>query len=215
MNKMSPTYEATSRELTKELKNKYIRQIMNSENLFVYNKTSFELDEASLITLNGKLYLNCGLLSEAKRSTVLRLDRNAQINVTGGEFRVCYDGDIVVFSSAVLMVGDSKVGSGCKIRCGKSITIGNGCVIADNVTILDSDFHILVRNGENMPRHGTGIVIEDNVWIGEGVTIMKNVHIGEGAVIEPGALVTKDVPAHSLVGGSPARLKSENIEWKI
>ena len=49
------------------------------------------------------------------------------------------------------------------------------------------------------------VVIEDDVWIGFRVLVLKGVTIGKGAVVAAGAIVTKDVPAHTLVVGQPAR----------
>lgn len=49
------------------------------------------------------------------------------------------------------------------------------------------------------------IVIGNDVWIGYEATILSGVHIGDGAIIGAKALVTKDVPAYSIVGGIPAR----------
>jgi acetyltransferase-like isoleucine patch superfamily enzyme len=51
-----------------------------------------------------------------------------------------------------------------------------------------------------------GITIEDDVWIGSGTVITDGVHVGQGAVIAAGAVVTSDVPPHTLVGGVPARV---------
>jgi len=51
-----------------------------------------------------------------------------------------------------------------------------------------------------------GIIIEDDVWLGAGAIITDGVRVGKGAVVAAGAVVTKDVPPHTVVGGVPAKL---------
>jgi len=51
--------------------------------------------------------------------------------------------------------------------------------------------------------------LEDDVWVGAGAIITDGVTVGRGAVIAAGAVVTKDVPSHSVVGGIPARVMKE------
>ena len=53
------------------------------------------------------------------------------------------------------------------------------------------------------------------MWIGTRVTVLNGVRVGDGAVIAAGSLVTADVPAGSLVGGVPAKIIKENVDWKI
>jgi acetyltransferase-like isoleucine patch superfamily enzyme len=51
-----------------------------------------------------------------------------------------------------------------------------------------------------------GIYVEDDAWLGSNAVITDGVRIGKGAVVAAGAVVTKDVPPHTVVGGVPARV---------
>jgi acetyltransferase-like isoleucine patch superfamily enzyme len=50
------------------------------------------------------------------------------------------------------------------------------------------------------------VIVGNDVWIGARVIVMGGITIGDGAVIAAGAVVTKDVPAYAIVGGSPAKI---------
>jgi acetyltransferase-like isoleucine patch superfamily enzyme len=54
--------------------------------------------------------------------------------------------------------------------------------------------------------HAERVVIGDDVWVGGNATILPGVTIGDGAVVAAGAVVTRDVPAHSVVAGVPAKV---------
>ena len=82
------------------------------------------------------------------------------------------------------------------------IEFGNNVQVGPHVTIV-TDNHDLTNRYVLKCRK---VVIGDNVWIGAGACIMPGVHIGENAVIAGGAVVTKDVPANSVVGGNPAKI---------
>jgi acetyltransferase-like isoleucine patch superfamily enzyme len=55
-------------------------------------------------------------------------------------------------------------------------------------------------------------VIEDDVWLGAGAVITDGVRVGKGAVVAAGAVVTKDVPPHTVVGGRPCPTSIKNID---
>jgi acetyltransferase-like isoleucine patch superfamily enzyme len=116
-------------------------------------------------------------------------------------------GDYCYFTNAVLL-------------CEVELCIGNYVVIGWNATIADTDFHPIGpaeriadavacsplgkgRPRPEIPRRP--VFIEDDVWIGPNATILKGVRIGAGAFVEPGALVTRDVPAGARVMGNPAQ----------
>lgn len=75
---------------------------------------------------------------------------------------------------------------------------------------MDRDYHKLDSDEETF----RPVKIGDRCWIGCNSIILKGVTLGEGAVVAAGSVVTKDVPPRTLVGGNPARVLRENIEWK-
>ena len=107
---------------------------------------------------------------------------------------------------------------------GKNITVGEGvfinacCHFQDQGGIYLGD-HVLVGshvvfatiNHGMEPEHRSdnipaSIRVEKNVWIGSHATILSGVTIGENAIVAAGAVVTKDVPAGTVVGGVPAKV---------
>lgn len=109
------------------------------------------------------------------------------------------------------------IGEGCNfgafnhITCINRIQIGNRLLTGKWVTITDNshgdtDEATLRVNPIKRPLFSKGpVVIGNDVWIGDKATILSGVTIGDGAVIAANAVVTKDVPAYSVVGGNPAK----------
>ena len=112
--------------------------------------------------------------------------------------------------SGRLRIGNRTViGSSGNIRAGGGvISIGNDCLIAQQVSLIASTH--TVRAGAIYHELGwdeakTGVTIGDNAWIGCGVTVLPGCTIGHGAVIGAGSVVTKDVPAGTVWAGVPAK----------
>lgn len=98
------------------------------------------------------------------------------------------------------------------ITCANKIVLGNNLLTGKWVTISDNNhgntsLEMLLKHPTERPIVSKGpVIVEDDVWIGDKVTILAGVHIGKGAVIAANAVVTKDVPAYSVVAGNPANI---------
>ncbi len=93
-----------------------------------------------------------------------------------------------------------------KIVIGDHLLTGRWVTITDN-SHGDTEHKTLKRNPIMRPMVSKGpVIIGNNVWIGDKATILPGVTIGDGAVIAANAVVTKDVPAYSVVAGIPARI---------
>lgn len=109
-------------------------------------------------------------------------------------------------------MGDVIIGDNCTIGLRNTliapVTIGNNVILAQNVCLSGlnhgyKDIHTPIRD----QKCTTGLItIGDDCWIGANCVITAGVTIGRHAVVAAGSVVTKDVPAFSVVGGNPARL---------
>jgi len=108
---------------------------------------------------------------------------------------------------------------GENIRLGRNVFINQNCTmydlggidIADDVMIgpnvsLITSGHPLDPTQRSACVIAKPIAIERNVWIAAGVIIIGGVRVGENSVVAAGSVVTRDVPANTLVGGNPARV---------
>jgi acetyltransferase-like isoleucine patch superfamily enzyme len=108
---------------------------------------------------------------------------------------------------------NSLVGEYTVIRGQGGVTIGDRVFTSPHTQLLAVN-HVYDDPDRSFTEQGItaeGIVVEDDVWLGAGAIVTDGVHIGKGAVVAAGAVVTKDVPPHTVVGGIPARpIKSIN-----
>ncbi|MBW7869304.1 MAG: acyltransferase [Brumimicrobium sp.] len=128
-------------------------------------------------------------------------------------FRIYSPTRIVVNENARLILGSGFINNYVNINCVEKIEIGYNVAISENVVIRDSDNHKIISEVAN--NITKPIKIGNNVWIGMNSIILKGVTIGDGAVIAAGSVVTKDVPSYTLVGGVPAKIIKENIQWEL
>ncbi|MEC4271825.1 DapH/DapD/GlmU-related protein [Adlercreutzia sp. R25] len=99
---------------------------------------------------------------------------------------------------------DVFINSGCKFQDQGGIYIGDHAYIGHNVVLATLNHDLNPARRADMDP--APIRIGDNVWIGANSTVLPGVTIGDGAVVAAGAVVTRDVPAMTVVGGVPARV---------
>ncbi|MDE5601808.1 MAG: sugar O-acetyltransferase [Clostridia bacterium] len=96
------------------------------------------------------------------------------------------------------------INSGCCFQDQGGIEIGDKVVIGQQVVIATLNHDLSPEKRANMLP--APVKIGNGVWVGAHATILSGVTVGDGAVIAAGAVVTKDVPANTVVGGIPAKI---------
>ena len=106
-------------------------------------------------------------------------------------------------------IGDNVgISQSCFIQVRGYVKIGSYVIMGPGVSIF-SENHNAESTEEYIMNQGAtrkGVIIEDGVWLGAGCTILDGVTVGKHAIVAAGSVVTKDVPAYSIVGGIPAKL---------
>ena len=124
-----------------------------------------------------------------------------------GAYSIIEDFTLVANACGDIILGE-KVLIGCGSKITGPITFGNDILLAQNVVMsgLNHDYEDphrpIVDQGFNVKE----IIVEDGVWMGAGVIVTPGVRIGKNAVVGAGSVVTRDIPAYSVVVGNPARI---------
>lgn len=179
----------------------------------------FDIHPSARIMVGAPLLYGNNPVRGMRMPTCLRMEAGTTLEIHGGPltrygngpYNLRYGAYIEIVNGGKLTIGQGAANVGLTVMCAKEVTIGNGVRIGRNVSIRDwNGPHVIINDHY---RNHAPVHIENHVWLCTGCTIMPGVTVGEGAVVAANATVTKDVPPHSLVGGSPAKVLKENIEW--
>lgn len=147
--------------------------------------------------LKGEKYIKIGKNFAAMRGLVLQ----AWDEYEGERFE-----PQIILGDNIYMGFDCHIGAINSIEIGDNVLMGNKIYITDhfhgNISSEDCQVSPIRRR---LYSKG-GIIISNDVWIGDNVVIMPGVTVGEGAVIGANAVVTKDVPSFAVVAGIPAKV---------
>lgn len=191
-----------------------LRHTNSLYSIAIHSNTVTEISNAAEFDINSRVMFGLSRGSNYVRATKshLKIGADGSITHTGdGLGRIGANSKISI--NGEFSIGDSFITSNAYIACEEYIEIGDGVAIGSRVTLMDSDYHQIVING-NSPEITSPISIQDNVWIGMDVSIKKGVSIGEGSVIASNSVVTSDIPSGVLAAGSPAQVVEENVSWE-
>lgn len=97
----------------------------------------------------------------------------------------------------------------CTILDCNEVRLGNHVMVGPAVQIYTAAHDLLAEARNQGWETARPVVVGDNVWLGGGTILLPGVTIGRNAVVGAGAVVTRDVPANTVVAGNPARVIRE------
>ena len=122
---------------------------------------------------------------------------------------------ISVGKSGTLAIGDKfKITAESSIICFDEISIGNEVLLSWQVQVMDTDFHRIYNDSNELLNADKPIIINNKVWIGSRCTILKGAELPQGSVVAANSLVSKQLEGNNcLYAGQPAKLLKEDIYW--
>jgi acetyltransferase-like isoleucine patch superfamily enzyme len=169
-------------------------------------------DRPSQVLLGG----DC-VLAEGARIRSIQGKSGEPASVVLGEASVIKEHARLMATSGWISIGSrSAIGRGSElvadageIRIGDDVRIAANCFLSTANHRFDDPSRTIASQGVVV----RDVVIEDDVWIGFGACVLPGVTVGRGSIIGAGAVVTKDVPSGTIVGGVPARPIGRRPGW--
>ena len=160
------------------------------------------------VRMLAPLYQHRGRQSKIYHS--VRMDTPPYRKFSLGDYSV-----VESFSCINNAVGDVVIGDHTRIGLHNTVigpvTIGSHVNLAQGITItaLNPNFEDKSQRIDDQGVSTDPVIVGDDIWIGANAVILPGVSIGHHSVVAAGAVVTKDVPPHSLVAGVPAKIIKE------
>lgn len=148
------------------------------------------------------------------RKNYLYLGKNASLKFNGR--CTMSSGLSLVADLGSLEIGDNFFcNKNCDFSCNDKITVGDNALFGWNVELLDSDNHKVMHKDMQETSDRGEIRIGNHVWVAAYSHILKNSAVPDGSVVAYRSLVTKRFDGEKLlIGGSPAKVLEEQVEWQ-
>jgi acetyltransferase-like isoleucine patch superfamily enzyme len=166
---------------------------------------NLQLDSGVRLESAARIHLADG--ARLGRHALLRANTQREIRI-GADTSVLEQCLLTANEGHIHIGARSWLGAGTYLYGNGNITIGNDVLIAARCSLntVSHNHAALDQPINNQGINVAPIHIEDDVWIGLHAVILQGVTIGRGAIVGAGSLVNKDVPAYSIVAGTPARI---------
>lgn len=150
---------------------------------------------------------------------------NCTIRITGNNCVIflknnCYVTEVEIFvenNNCMVEIGNKTfIGRQTHIACtedNSQIIIGGGGMISSYCQIRSGDSHSILDLDGNRINPAASVRIGEHCWLGEGCKVLKGVTLGDNCIVSTGAIVTKSYGSNVLIGGVPAKIVKENINW--
>lgn len=183
----------------------------NNGFIYITPYSIIEFHTGSKLELHGPFMLGVMRFRKSKEETRLLLEKNAHMLVAE-RFCLGYGSNIEVFANAYLGIDNCGTNCNTTIICGKRIELKGRVSLGRDVSIRDTNAHIIAIEGYKVLRP---VIIENHTWLCSGAVICPGVKIKEGAVVGACSYVIQNVPAHTLASGHPAKVVMKDIAWKL
>ena len=125
----------------------------------------------------------------------------------GDNFTIWHNCFFTVGNGNIILGNNGHLGVGVYINATKGkVSIGNNVKFGGKVQVYAYSYSLSKDNKMDEKYDGQDVIIKDNIHIGSGAIIMPGVTIGDWAIVGAGAVVIKDVPPYTIVGGVPAKI---------
>jgi acetyltransferase-like isoleucine patch superfamily enzyme len=200
-------------------------QLVGKSRLRMHPLTSLVLANSEIVIENGVLRLGMDFIfldasSLAGAGYDLRRD-NCRLHLynsvlhTVGDVCLLPGCRVIAVNSKVVIRNGTIINGPTYIIARRGVHIGEDCILARGVTVMDSDMHRIGGTGRKSTEEDIKeVVIGNHCWIGQNATILKGVVVGDGAIVAANSVVTEDVKGNNLVAGIPAKVIREGVIWE-
>lgn len=208
-------------------KNSYVRTLAFRYRNWRENR-SFTVGSGNKIEKKG-VYVNSIIQIKGDNNSVL-LDNESvlyrsKIKINGQNNRVilhtgAYLSGLELYiegSNCTIEIGSNTfIGHHSHLACtedGSTLKIGSLCMLSSYVQVRTGDSHSILDMEGHRINPAASVKIDDHCWLCEGCRVLKGVSLGCDSVVSTGAVVTKSFGRNVLVGGVPAKILKEDIDW--